>query len=196
MAANVSVGHSRHIPVSQIMTKHVVTIDINGSASDAARRMMEHNVGSVIVVKKNEPVGIVTERDLVREVVATDTRPVEMRIARLMKSPLITISPDSSLIDVARKMVKMNIRRLPVVGEGELLGIVTDTDVIAASVELNETLMELMEINREPLSESETTSRKFAQGICERCATISESLESVDGTLVCESCKDELKNEL
>ncbi len=183
---------SRHIPVSQIMTKKVVTIDINGSALDAAKEMIKHDVGSVIVMKKDEPVGIVTERDMVREIIATNMKPSEMKIAKLMKSPLITISPDSSLIEVARKMVKMNIRRLPVVERGKLLGIVTDTDVIAASAELNETLLELMEINREPLSEGKI-SGSFVQGICERCAAISESLESIDGILVCESCKDELK---
>jgi signal-transduction protein with cAMP-binding, CBS, and nucleotidyltransferase domain len=176
------------------MTKKVVTIDINGNASDAAKEMIKHDVGSVIVVRKGEPVGIVTERDLVREIIATNIKPSEMKIAKLMKSPLITISPNSSLIEVARKMVKMNIRRLPVVEKGELLGIVTDTDVIAASSELNETLLELMEINREPLSESKSP-KSFVQGICERCAAISESLESIDGILVCESCKDDLKNE-
>ncbi|MEM2924653.1 MAG: CBS domain-containing protein [Methanocellales archaeon] len=193
MAEKTSTRRSRHIPVSQIMTKKVVTIDINGNASDAAKEMIKHDVGSVIVMKKGEPVGIVTERDMVREIIAPNIKPSEMKIARLMKSPLITISPDSSLIEVAKKMVKMNIRRLPVVEKGELLGIVTDTDVIAASAELNETLLELMEINREPLSESP---RSFVQGICERCGAISESLESMNGTLVCESCKDELKDEL
>ncbi len=192
----VPVKRIRHIPVSQIMTKRVITIDINGNASDAARKMMEHNLGSLIVMKKGEPVGIVTERDLVREVVAVDSKPGEMKIARLMKSPLITISPDSGLIDVARKMVKMNIRRLPVISQGNLLGIVTDTDVIAASAEMNETLMELMEINREHLAERESVGKNFVQGICERCSTISESLELIDGTHVCESCKDELKNGL
>ncbi|MEM2934013.1 MAG: CBS domain-containing protein [Methanocellales archaeon] len=192
MVEKTSLRRSRHIPVSQIMTKKVITIDINGNASDAAKEMIKHDVGSVIVMKKGEPVGIVTERDMVREVIASNIKPSEMKIANLMKSPLITISPDSSLIEVAKKMVKMNIRRLPVVERGELQGIVTDTDVIAASAELNETLLELMEINREPLSESKTP-RSFDQGICERCGAISESLESINGTLVCESCKDELK---
>ncbi|MBC7109896.1 MAG: CBS domain-containing protein, partial [Archaeoglobi archaeon] len=87
-----------------------------------------------------------------------------------------------------------DIRRLPVVERGELVGIITDTDIISISAEMGEIIETLMEMNREPPFMDEMR-EEFQQGICEGCGSFSESLRFVSGRLLCESCREELEEE-
>jgi len=109
------------------MTKDVVTIDINKSVVDAATLMNEKTIGCLVVVNKDVPVGIVTERDVVRKAVAKNL-PSHVKISEIMSTPLITIDPDSSLREAARLMLKNKIRRLPVVKTNKLDGILVASD--------------------------------------------------------------------
>ncbi len=177
------------ISVREIMTREVVTAEKDTKASEAGEMMIKQKVGSLIVTEKGEPVGVVTERDLVLKVISKDVKPSSMTLKDIMTQPLVTIEPDESVSDAARKMVRLGIRRLPVIENGKLVGIVTDTDMIAVSSELTYILSDIIEMNREHVSFNE--SKKLTQGICERCGILSASLELVNGTLVCESCKDE-----
>jgi CBS domain-containing protein len=89
--------------------------------------MSQKEVGDVVVLKGEIPRGIVTERDFVRRVVAKKT-PLDTKISDVMTKPLITISPDASLKEAARKMVNSGIRRLPVVKQHKLVGIIVVSD--------------------------------------------------------------------
>jgi len=175
--------------VREIMTRDVVTAESNTKASEAGEKMIKHNVGSLIVTEKGEPVGVVTERDLVLKIVSKDVKSSSLMLKDIMTQPLVTVEPNESISDAARKMVRLDIRRLPVIENDKLVGIVTDTDMIAVSSELTDILADIIEMNREHISFHE--SKKLTQGICERCGGLSGSLELVNGTLVCESCKDE-----
>lgn len=94
--------------------------------------MKEGKVGSIIVIDQNtEPVGIITERDIVRRVISDGKDPTITKAVDIMSKPLITVGEDTHLYDVAKKMVKYKIRRLPVVKDNNtLVGIVTVTDII------------------------------------------------------------------
>lgn len=175
--------------VREIMTRGVVTAEKDTKASEAGEKMTKQKVGSLIVTERGEPVGVVTERDLVLKIISKDVKPSSLTLKDIMTQPLVTISPNESISDAARKMVRLDIRRLPVIENDKLVGIVTDTDMIAVSSELTDILSDIIEINREHVLFHE--SKKLTQGICERCGVLSESLELVNGTLVCESCKDE-----
>jgi CBS domain-containing protein len=89
--------------------------------------MSQKEVGDVIVVDIEMPIGIVTERDIVRRVVAKE-RPATTKVSDVMSKPLITISPDASLKEAARTMVNHRIRRLPVLKEHKLVGILVVSD--------------------------------------------------------------------
>ncbi|ATZ61797.2 MAG: CBS domain-containing protein [Methanosarcinales archaeon Met12] len=178
------------ISVREIMTKEVVTAEGDMRASVAGEKMIAHNVGSLIIVEDGKPVGIVTERDMVRKIISENITPGSVTLRDLMTQPLISIRGDESLDEAARKMMRLDIRRLPVVEENKLVGIVTDTDIIAVSPGLTDILTNLIEMNRDHPPFSET--KKISQGICERCDELSGTLEVIDGTSVCESCKDEI----
>ncbi len=109
------------------MTKGVLTIDWQKTVFEAAELMTLKEVGDILVTEADLPMGIVTERDFVRRVVAK-RRPLDTKISDVMSKPLITIGPNATLIEAARKMVENRIRRLPVVERHKLIGIIVVSD--------------------------------------------------------------------
>jgi CBS domain-containing protein len=113
--------------VKDFMTTTVLTINVQGTALEAAKLMHQADVGDLVVMENNVPKGIVTERDLVRRVMA-QRKPLETKVSEVMSDPLITIEEDCSIRDAARKMVKYKIRRLPVTKKNVLVGILVSSD--------------------------------------------------------------------
>lgn len=118
--------------VSDIMSSPVVTIDSKARANDAARVMVEKNIGSVVVIREGRPWGIITERDIIERVVAPGRDSNQLRIADITSSPLICINKDAPILDAIRVMRSHNIRRLAIITNGILEGLVTERDVIRA----------------------------------------------------------------
>jgi predicted transcriptional regulator len=113
--------------VKDIMTKTVITIESNKTVIEAAALMTENNVSNLIVMYKNTPTGIVTERDFVRKVLAKN-KPSTTKISEIMSTPLRVIDPDAPIKEAARRMVRRKIRRLPVIKDNKLVGIITAAD--------------------------------------------------------------------
>jgi len=113
--------------VKDLMTKDVITIDLNKTIFDAAVLMSDSEVGCLVLMEGEVPVGILTERDFVRKVLARNL-PLDTKISAIMSKPLVTIDPDASLREAARLMIKHKIRRLPVVKENILVGILVVSD--------------------------------------------------------------------
>ena len=113
--------------VKDFMTKNVITIDASKTVIEAADLMSQNNVGDLVVMDKNTPVGIVTERDLVRRVLA-ERKSLNIKVSEVMTTPLRVIDPEASLKEAARRMVNKGIRRLPVIKDNKLVGIITTAD--------------------------------------------------------------------
>lgn len=113
--------------VKDLMTKNVVTIDFCKTVTEAAVLMSEKDVGDLVVMKDNNPVGIVTERDFVRRVIAEGKQSC-IKISEIMTTPLKVIYPDAPIKEAARRMVSRKIRRLPVIKDNKLVGILTAAD--------------------------------------------------------------------
>ncbi len=113
--------------VKDFMTTNVITIDIKRTVLEAAKLMYQQDVGDLVVMDATEAKGIVTERDLVRRIMA-QKKPLETKVSEAMSNPLITIEEDASLRDAARIMVKNKIRRLPVTKKNFLVGIIATSD--------------------------------------------------------------------
>lgn len=113
--------------VKDLMTKNVVTIDANKTVVEAAALMSENDIGDLIVMDDNTPVGIVTERDFVRRVLA-EGKSTESKVSEVMTRPLKVIDPDAPIKEAARRMVNKRIRRLPVIKDNKLVGIITAAD--------------------------------------------------------------------
>jgi len=119
------------VRAGDIMNRKVVTVSPHASVREAARLMREHNIGTLVVVDDGYPVGIITERDLATRVVALDLSgdtPVE----DVMSTQLITVSESTSIENVLDTMQKHGFRRLPVLKDGKLVGILTLRDILSA----------------------------------------------------------------
>ena len=113
--------------VRDFMTTNVITIDVKDTVFYAAKLMHQQDVGDLVVMDGVEAKGIVTERDLVRRIMA-QKKPLETKVSEIMSVPLITIEEEASIRDAARKMVKYKIRRLPVTKKNALVGIIATSD--------------------------------------------------------------------
>jgi signal-transduction protein with cAMP-binding, CBS, and nucleotidyltransferase domain len=118
--------------VNDVMSKNMLTVDKSISLQEAARKMSKLNIGCVIVTDKNKPVGIVTERDFVTRI-ASEGRPLFTEIYEVMSSPLITISPEETIWEASEMMKERSIHKLPVKENGQIIGIITTTDIVKIS---------------------------------------------------------------
>jgi CBS domain-containing protein len=177
------------MPVKEIMTREVASVDIKSNVPMLAKKMLELDVGSVIITDRAQPVGIVTERDIVRKIISKNLKPVNVSIKELMSTPLITIPASEDVSDAMYKMVKMQIRRLPVVEDSKLAGIITDIDLLAISAEMGNIFSDLIKMHRERIFSPEPAQAPV-RGICEECGDYVDSLLSMNGKLLCESCRE------
>ena len=123
------------MPVSSIMTPDVKTATADETIQTVCKSMYENDIGSIVVVKRTiegiNPIGIITERDIVRQIGFTDLFVVQAPIRQIMSTPLVTIGANSLVRDAIEIMQVKNIRRLPVMdNNGKMVGIITQKDVL------------------------------------------------------------------
>ncbi|ADB58354.1 putative signal transduction protein with CBS domains [Archaeoglobus profundus DSM 5631] len=173
------------IPVKEIMTREVCTARKDDTLLTASKKMIKFGVGSVVVIEDGRPIGIVTEKDILYKVVSKNKLPSKVKLKDIMSTPLITIKPTTSLREAADIMRKRGIRRLPVVDDnGNLIGIVTDNDILSVVIDLGE----FAELLKNEYYEVEEMSGK-----CEKCGRISDRLYDIEGLKVCEDCYEVLR---
>ena len=118
----------------QIMVKNVVTVKPNATVKNAAELMNAHKISCLVVVIHEKPIGIVTEQDMLRRVIHKSREPEKTCVSDIMSKPLIAAPPNMHAREASRIMLERNIRKLPVVENGQLVGLVTLTDLISALV--------------------------------------------------------------
>ncbi len=116
--------------VSNLMSKPVKTVGELSLLLNAIRTIAKYKIGCLVVTKNGEPVGIITEGDILRRGIASGVAPRLTTVGELMSKPLITIESDSMIESAANLMVMKSIKRLPVLREGKLVGIITATDIV------------------------------------------------------------------
>lgn len=189
------IGLRTKMLVKDIMSSPVVTLNEDETSNKIASLMDDNDLGCVIVTNKTgKPVGIITERDLVLRVIAKNLRPDTIEAKEIMTSPLVTVEPEATISEAARRMSRLEIRRLVVVYKGNLVGLVSSRDILAVMPELIEIIQEKTRI--EGVSEAEEaleTEEKPLSGYCDRCGVFSEDLRAFNGQNLCEDCRIELE---
>jgi len=115
--------------IEDIMVQNVVTIDANTTISEAAKLMNIHEIGCLIVTEKGKVVGVVTERDVLRKVVEQFKNPKKTKISEIMSKRLVVGTPHMEIPDAVRLMLQKKIKKLPIVVDGKIIGLVTLTDI-------------------------------------------------------------------
>ncbi len=111
---------------------NVVTASTSETVLEAARALVDHNIGGVVVVEGGEVIGILTERDILRLAARNTDKLQTLEVGQVMTRDVILLTPDDDLAHAMEVMTKNRIRHLPVVGDGGLAGIVTIGDVVNA----------------------------------------------------------------
>lgn len=111
------------------MTKDVVAVDENVSALEAAKIMTEKGISSLIIEKDHTPVGIISERDFVKKICVKNMIPSSITVGSIMSKLQTFATPDTSVEVAVQRMVNHRIRRLPIISNGRVVGIITVTDL-------------------------------------------------------------------
>ncbi|MGC8997855.1 MAG: cyclic nucleotide-binding/CBS domain-containing protein [Candidatus Bathyarchaeia archaeon] len=117
------------LKVEDVMVREVITIDEESTVKEAAEAMNKFEIGCLIAVRKGKAVGIITERDLLKRVVAEARDVNKTKVKDVMSSPLVVVEPNMELEEAVKLMFQMKIKKLPVVDGKRLVGLVTLTDI-------------------------------------------------------------------
>jgi CBS domain-containing protein len=183
---------SREIIVKEAMKTNLAIINPELTVLDAATLMKKRKIGNVLVVQDKLPIGILTESDIIKKVVAEAKNPKDIQIKDVMSTPVIIIDPFVSLEEAMKTMGKCNVRRLPVVENDELIGIITQKDISRISPILHEISREWHDIT---VRDEIHYKQQIFSGKCEDCGILSTNLKNIEGKLLCEGCIDSLKYE-
>ncbi|NHN59195.1 MULTISPECIES: cyclic nucleotide-binding/CBS domain-containing protein [Halorussus] len=199
------------VTVRDVMSREYVGVSESDTVLGAVGLMHEEEVGCVVVLRGSDPVGIVTETDVIA-LVAEEGDPAETEVSAVMSEPVVSIDADRELSDAAATMSREDIRRLLVTNGDELVGLLSERDVISASASLSGVQSLRAESARE-VGEPVGTDRMGAdpmannhadvaadegpdrheysdRSICETCGTLSRQLANVNGQLICADCRD------
>jgi CBS domain-containing protein len=170
--------------VADVMSKNLITLPETATAKQVANAMSGNSVGSVIITKEERPVGIITERDLVERLLARGFNPETTLSKSIMSTPLSVIDPNAEVMEAARKMAKLNVRRLVVVSRGDMVGILTSRDILSTAPELMEVLAEASRNHLLPSRKGEVLA-----GYCDNCEEWSDTIKEANGQFLCEDCR-------
>ena len=179
--------------VADVMTREPVKVKPDINLLECAKKMVRKRVGSLLLVDKKRLVGFISEKDILWALVKKSKEDLsQIKAIDISPKKIATIKPSASINQAIEKMKKFKFERLPVINNGELIGIVTAKDILNFHPEVYPELEEFSRIREE----SEKLKRvkkanKRRIGICENCGR-SEVLCEVDGNLICEICQNKI----
>lgn len=183
LVENTDATMTTRVLVRDIMNSPVITAGRSDNVVDIASKMKEHNIGSVIIIENERPVGIVTDWDVV-SVVASNLELSSIDAAKVMK-PIHTVEAGEGITEAARILRKNNIKRLGVVYKDRLAGIISASDVIAVTPELVDVVSEKAAMIRGEIGRPASA----VSGYCDDCGEWSDVLMYSEGTFTCEVCR-------
>lgn len=168
------------ILVKEFMTTSPISISPNESAKSAANLMISKGVGSLLVLNEDRLVGILTEKDLVEKIISGNKSPEKILVKDIMSTDVFGIGPDVDLYDAAKLMTEKNVRRLPIIEDDKLIGLVTEKDILKIKPSVIDILMQKANIMGGKI--------KSKSGVCNICGEQRERLILSDSMNICEFC--------
>ncbi len=120
------------VQVKEIMAKQITSLPIDRTVREAAELMTRADVGSILVFAEGTPVGIVTERDIVRKIVAEEIDSSKVLVGDVMSTPLVTVSSEATIEEASERLMTFKIKYLPVIEKEEVVGMVASKDIALA----------------------------------------------------------------
>lgn len=182
----------KHIRVSDVMTREVISVKPTASLLDCAKIFVKKKVGSLVVVDKKKLVGIITQRDVLWALTKKSVKDLsKIKVIDISRRKIATMKPSATLDDALKKMKKLKFRRLPVVHGSEMVGMLTIRDILTYNPQVYPELDELERIREETEKLKrvrKAKNREFMhEGMCEECG-VTDILQKIDGRLLCNTC--------
>ena len=136
------------LSVREVMTKDVKVVREDTSMQEVIATMIKFDISSVVVVQKERPIGLVTHKDILTKVIQPEFVASVLTVREVMTTPVITIGEEASIDEAARLMAKKGVKKLVVVKDGRLVGIVTSSDLVRAQPRLVQLLEDLLKPTR------------------------------------------------
>jgi len=177
------------IKVGDIMTRNFIYTSEDTNLRECAKLMVKKRVGSLIIKKEGKLNGILTEKDIIWAIVKKSKKDLKNILAKdLMKRKVITIKPSADIIEAMDKYKTKKIRRLPVVENGNLIGVITIKDILRIDPGLFQMISQTLNIREETEKlEKRDSGYRGTQGICEECGVFN-ILTNTDAQMICEIC--------
>jgi signal-transduction protein with cAMP-binding, CBS, and nucleotidyltransferase domain len=175
------------VKAGDLMSRNFVYAAPSTNLKQCSEIMIKKRVGSLIIQENNNLKGILTEKDIVWAIVKKSGKNLDkIKASDLAKRKVVTIKPGADIFEALNKMKKEKIRRLPVLENGKVIGMLTLNDILKLGPGLFELILENMKIKEETEKFKQIKAKK-KQGICEECGEF-ETLYDIDGEWVCSSC--------
>ncbi len=174
------------ITVKDIMTRGIISVLPETNVVEAVKVMSDRDISSILVMTEGKYVGILTDRDVMKKVIALGLDPKTTNVQEIMSTPLITVSENTGIAAAAEKMRDRKIRKLVVKNDLDVVGVISETDIARVEPELHLLIREHTRLQF-PSSNFSEDGKNFA-GYCEDCDNYS-SLETQDGRWLCKECR-------
>jgi len=186
----------KKILVSDVMTRDPVTIKAKTNLLNCAKKMVKKKVGSLILVDKKRLVGFISSDDILWALTKKSKKDLsKIPAIDIAKKKIATIKQDATLEETLKKMKKLKFRRLPVIKNKQVIGMITMRDILTFNPEFYPELSEIQKIKEETKKLKrlkKAKNREFMhQGPCEECGS-TDILYRIDDKLLCETCKDRM----
>ena len=175
--------------VYDCMTTKPVSVSSDANLEECAKIMSQNHVGALVIKDDHQSKGLITEQDIVRKALAKGINPLTKKVKDFMETKLLTVSSSSDIYDALIKMRNSNIRHLPVVDNGKMVGLLTLKDILKIEPQLFELLVEKFELREETRKPIKRIISNEA--ICQGCGAYVEDVTKVKGSLLCERCAAE-----
>lgn len=179
-------GMTTRVLVSDVMNSPIVHAGPKDDLVTISKLMTEAQIGSIIIMENDKPVGIVTDWDIVTKAIAKGSIPSDIKVSDIMQN-LITIGGEESITSAARLLRQHGIKRLGVTHKNHLVGIISVSDVLAVTPELFDVVSEKSLLIRGEIGRSP----RNVSGYCDECGEWSDFLLYADGSYTCEVCRGE-----
>jgi signal-transduction protein with cAMP-binding, CBS, and nucleotidyltransferase domain len=168
------------------MTEQPIFLRANDDLRYCAEIMEQNHVGTIIVKEDSSIVGLLTEQDIIRKLVAKGIDPLTKKIKDVMETELTTINPEKDIFDALIMMRDLNIRHLPVVHKGRCIGLLTLKDILKIEPQLFELMVERFELREE---DRKPVHVKPNADVCQTCGKLTDKLFQSKNAMVCAECK-------
>ena len=138
------------LKIEDVMVEDVVTVEEDITVKKAVAIMNKYEIGCLVITKRGKPVGIITERDMLTRVLAESRAAEKTKVSEVMSRPLIVADPNMDLEEAAKLMFKMKVKKLPVVSDGRLVGLVTLTDLARFQPQIMKILKKIQALEEAP----------------------------------------------